>query len=65
MNLGDMVQFSLVWPPRSLRTLKEEPRYAFAFESERRGKEPGPVWFTTDRKLIDALFEKANKAGRP
>lgn len=44
---------------------KGTPRthYDFSLESERKGpEEPGPAHYTTDRKLIPALFEQAYRA---
>ncbi len=54
---------------RDLRGLKadlkdwQKARYGFNFESERKGPEPGPTYYTQDQKVIPALFEKAAKAG--
>jgi hypothetical protein len=38
--------------------------YHFGFSSERKGPEqPGPTYYTSDKKLILSLFEKAIEAG--
>jgi hypothetical protein len=57
---------------RVIKQLKQLPidkkgewrtHYAFNFESQRKGPaEPGPLYYTRDRKLIDSLFEKAARA---
>ena len=60
--------FDMVQVTKDLRGLKadikdwQKARYGFNFESERKGPEPGPTYFTQDQKVIPALFEKATQA---
>ena len=60
--------FDVVQVTKDLRRLKadikdwQKARYGFNFESERKGPEPGPTYFTQDQKIMPVLFEKARKA---
>ena len=60
--------FDVVQVTKDLRGLKADIKdwwkacCGFNFESERKGLEPGPTYYTQDQKVIPALFEKAAKA---
>jgi hypothetical protein len=61
--------FDVARVTKDLRGLKadikdwQKARYGFNFESERKGPEDsGPTYYTQEKKVIPALFEKATKA---
>ncbi len=60
--------FDVAQITKDLRGLKadikdwQKARYGFNFESERKGSEPGPTYYTQDQKVIPGLFKKATKA---